>query len=151
MLSQRLVRNCSEATGRLSVCRRISTPNAGLWAADEKLNNPDIFGHFSCFVLQAKCQFAVKDREHHVLELMFQFWVVAVTFIAHKSVGAVDLDPLVAGSNFVEASEDLPSSFERDVRVLSAPNVEQFTLDLRSAGQRVILLASTEGARVNVG
>src|SRR6516164_1038608 len=91
MLSQRLVWNCSEATGRLSVCRRISTPNAGLWAADEKLNNPDIFGHFSCFVLQAKCQFAVKDREHHVLELMFPFWVVAVTFIAHKSVGLLGL------------------------------------------------------------
>jgi hypothetical protein len=81
---------------------------------------------------------------------MFQFWVVAVTLIAYKSVGAVDLDPLVVGSNFVEASEDLPSSFERNMGVLSAPDVEQFTLDLGSAGQRVILLSGTEGARVNV-
>src|SRR6201997_3500848 len=82
---------------------------------------------------------------------MFQFWVVAVTFIAHESVGAVHLDPLVVGSNFVEASEDPPSSFDRDVGGLSTPDVEQFALDLRSACQRVILLASTEGARVNVG
>jgi hypothetical protein len=78
---------------------------------------------------------------------MFQLWVVAVTFIAHESVGAVDLDPLVVGSNFVEASEDLPSSFDRDVGVLSTPDVEQFALDVRSACQRVILLASTEGAQ----
>ena len=45
---------------------------------------------------------------------MFQFRVVAVTFIAHKSVRSVYLNPLVVGSNFVEASEDLPSSFDRD-------------------------------------
>src|ERR1700747_686491 len=82
---------------------------------------------------------------------MLQFRVVAVTFIAHESVGAVNLDPLVVGSNFVEASEDLASSFDRDVGVLSTPDVEQFALDLRSACQRVILLASAEGARVNVG
>src|SRR5579862_2379924 len=82
---------------------------------------------------------------------MFQFWIVAVAFIAHKSVRAVDLDPLVVGSHFVEAREDLSSSFERDVRVLTPPDMEQLTLDLRSAGQRVILLASTEGTRVYVG
>src|SRR5438046_9660312 len=81
---------------------------------------------------------------------MFKFWVVAVTFIAHKTLAPVDLDPLVVGSYFVEASEDPSSSFERDMGVLSAPDVEQFTLDLRSVGQRVILLASTEGARVNI-
>ena len=66
----------------------------------------------------------MKDREHHILELMFQFRVVAVTLIAHKSMGAVDLDPLVVGSYFVEASKDPPSSFERDMGVLSAPDVE---------------------------
>src|ERR1700747_3239518 len=82
---------------------------------------------------------------------MLQFRVVAVTFIAHESVGAVDLHPLVVGSNFVEASEDLASSFERDVGVLSTPDVEQFGLDLCSACHGVILLAGAEGAGVNVG
>src|ERR1700733_187748 len=90
----------------------------------------------------------MKNRQHHTLELIFQFWVVAVTFIAHESVGTVDFDPLEVGSNFVEASEDLTSSFDRDVGVLSTPDVKQFALDLRSACQRVILLASTERARV---
>ena len=81
---------------------------------------------------------------------MFQFWVVAVAFIAHKGVGAVDLNPLVVGSNFVQASEDPSSSFQRDMGILPAPDVEQFTFDLGSAGQRVVLLASAERAGMNV-
>ena len=57
----------------------------------------------------------MKDREHYALELMFQFRVIAVAFITHESVGAVDFDPLVVRPDFVEASENPASSFERDV------------------------------------
>src|ERR1700722_9475144 len=131
----RVLREAESGETVVEVCRKhgISQQSFYLWKINTLVERARYSSHCSASlffwlcsssVLKTKRQFAVKDREHHVLELMFQFRIVAITFIAHKSVSAVDLDPLVIGSHLVEPSEDLSSSFERDVRILPAPDME---------------------------
>ena len=77
-----------------------------------------------------------------------EFWVIAGAFVAQKGVGAVDLVPAVAevgfGARFVEAGEDLAAGFEGDVRVLAAPDYEEFGADFGGAGEGVVMVAAAE-------
>ena len=55
------------------------------------------------------------------------------------------------GVDLVQASQKLHAAFGRDVRVLASPGHEEFALNIRGAGEGVVLLAFAERAGVNVG
>ena len=59
----------------------------------------------------AFAELAVKEVEDEAVEGVGKFGVVADAFVAHEGVGSVDLVPAHAGSEFVEAGEDLHAAF----------------------------------------
>jgi hypothetical protein len=100
--------------------------------------------------LIAFAKFAVKEVEYETVEAVGEFGVVADAFVAHEGMGAVDLVPGEGCAEFVEASEDGHSALGGDVRVLAAPDHEEFTLDVFGAFEGVIS-AFAEGAFMDIG
>ena len=81
----------------------------------------------------------MEEGEHDSAKAVCQFGIVAGAFIAHKGVGTVDLMPVQAQTEFVEASEDSYTALKRDVRILPSPDHEQFAADVFSAFERVVV------------
>jgi hypothetical protein len=96
-------------------------------------------------------QLAVEEVEDEAVEAVGEFGIVAEAFVAHESVGSVDLVPAEAGAKFVESGEDLHAAFEGDVGVLTAPDHEEFPLDVFGALEGVVVHALAEAAFVDVG
>jgi hypothetical protein len=96
-------------------------------------------------------QLAVEEVEDEAVEAVGEFGIVAEAFVAHEGVGPVDLVPAEAGAEFVEAGEDLHAAFEGDVGVLSAPDHEEFAVDVFGALEGVVVHALAEAALVDVG
>src|ERR1700722_12071679 len=96
-------------------------------------------------------QLAVEEVEDEAVETVSELGVVAEAFVAHEGVGAVDLAPAEAGVKFVEAGEDLHAAFKGDVGVLTAPDHEEFALDVFGALEGVVVHAFAEAALMDVG
>lgn len=86
----------------------------------------------------------MEEFEHKALALEGKGGIVARTLIAQESMGAVDFKPLKVDAGFVETRLDFIATFERYVRVLSSPDVEEFPLDLVRPRERVIVFAGAE-------
>jgi hypothetical protein len=96
-------------------------------------------------------ELAVEEVEDEAVEAVGEFGVVADAFVAHEGVGAVDLVPAEARAELVEAGEHLHAAFEGDVRVLAAPDHEEFAVDVGGALEGVVVHAFAEAALVDVG
>jgi hypothetical protein len=77
--------------------------------------------------------------------------VVAITFIAKKCVSAVKLVPSEMSAGCVERCMDSESAFKWHVRILAAPDHQEFAFDLRHTVEAVILHAFSEATFVDVG
>ena len=81
---------------------------------------------------------------------MRQFGIVAIALVAHESMCAIDFEPLESRPRFLQPRLDFVPAFQRNMRVLPAPDVKQLPFDLTRARQRVVLLPRTQAARVNI-
>jgi hypothetical protein len=92
----------------------------------------------------------MEEIEDQAVEGVGEFGVIADAFVAHEGVGSVDLVPAELLFEFVEAGEDGHAAFEGDMRVLAAPDHEEFAFDVFRAFEGVVS-AFAEGAFVDVG
>ena len=100
---------------RVFVCRSVS----GLYW-------PAVSGHF----LVALPKPAVEQVQRVSEALARELGVVARALVAAERVLAVHLQPREAGSGVFERGVDALTAFARDVRILAAPDHQQFTADL---------------------
>ena len=56
----------------------------------------------------------------------------------------VDFDPMETRAHFFEARMNQVAAFERNVRVLSTPDVQKFAFDLAGAFERIVFHALAE-------
>ena len=85
----------------------------------------------------------MEEGENDSVKAVRQFGIVAWAFVAHL--------PVETQAELVEASEHLHAAFERDVRVLPAPDHEQFAMDVFGGFERIVVHAFAEAALMDVG
>jgi len=71
--------------------------------------------------------------------------MAARPLVTQEGVLAVDLVPLKVGPDLFEPGPDKVAAVERDMRVLAAPDGQQFAFDVASALEAVVALAERGG------
>lgn len=87
---------------------------------------------------------AMEEAEDELQDALGELRIVTWTFVAEEGMCSVDLEPVEADISCVEASEDRGSTIERNVRILSSPDHEEFAVNLGSSRERIVVLAETE-------
>ena len=67
--------------------------------------------------------------------------IVTVAFIAQERMRGIQFYPLEENAGFLEPCLYLVAAFERNMRILSSPDVQQFALDLAGPRKRIVVLA----------
>src|SRR5258708_4714132 len=92
--------------------------------------------------LIALTEFSSKERESEGVALEGEFRIVARAFVAEEGVGAVEFVPGKVCAGGVESCLDFSAAFERDVRILPAPNHQKLALNFRNPIERVVIHTS---------
>ena len=93
---------------------------------------------------------ATKKFQRHLVALHRQGGIVTMAFVAEKGVLAVELVPGEVRVQITERVVNLLPTFQWNVRVLLAPEHQQFSLDVLRTGQRIVA-GLAEGFLVKVG
>src|ERR1051325_113387 len=93
----------------------------------------------------------MEQLEHEAVAQVRQRRVKARSLVAHEGVGPVELVPSVGGANLFQLLPDQDAPLERDVRVLPAPDHQQFALDVAGALKAVVAIPLPELMVVDVG
>src|SRR3954451_22403890 len=93
----------------------------------------------------------VEQFKNELVAKSRQSRVVTRPFITQECVLPVDFDPLKTGADLLEARMNQCSAFDRYMRVLAAPDVQQLPFDLARTFERVILHSLAEPVPVDIG
>ena len=93
----------------------------------------------------------MKQLEHQTLAKICERGVIAVAFVAQERVRPVDFHPLKINAGFIQSGSDAVTAFQRHVRVLPAPNMQQFAFYFTCPLQRIVALAFAEGSGMDIG
>src|SRR6266853_1330049 len=99
----------------------------------------------------AIAQSAMKEIKDQSIELICQLRLIADTFIAHERMSAVHLMPTELRVHLIQSGQHPHPAFQRDVRVLSAPDHQQLAIDVLRTLQRIVLHSFAEAALMDIG
>src|SRR6185295_3434852 len=89
--------------------------------------------------------------KHQTVTLIRQSRIVARAFIAQKRVSAIHLVPLKTKVRLFESRANPVASFQRNVWILAAEDMQQLSADLSRALQRIVVHSLAQAALMNVG
>jgi len=81
----------------------------------------------------------MQQGQSHIQAECGELRVITVALVAHECVRAVHLQPLEICLGFVQPRLDQVTAGERNVRILTSPDVQQFALDFACPFERVVL------------
>ena len=85
---------------------------------------------YCVLVKVSSAQAAVKHFEDESPTQVDQGWIIARAFVAHEGVRRVELMPGKSRADFLQPRLEQVAAFQRDMRVLPSPDVQQFALDV---------------------
>lgn len=93
----------------------------------------------------------MEKLKHELIAKTHQSRVVTRALIAQERMLSIDFDPLEIRAHFLEARVNQVAAFERYMWILPAPNVQQLTLNLARAFERIVVHAFAEAMAMDVG